>query len=259
MEDNDGGIGMVGQQIERLTAGAAKTQILSTSGEPGGYYYLIGPDGKAVLTLAKASWHSEALESPGEMNGFIKQRLSAEGALKNPAVFYSEKRIVLVYDFDERRDRAQCELVTSSQYATLQSVAGKAMTQKDFIRMLRVTFRGCLSDGNLLTSLRNINWGVNESGTANIQHGQESLGRQLIAQVQGISVIPEELQLTVPMFENHPFRCSIQCAIDIDAQARTFAITPFPQELRKALESTLDDILIGLSAEGFPPAFRGTV
>ncbi len=248
----------IGEQIERLVKNNEMFEITASNLEPPGYYFVRNPGGKAELVKAKPSLHCEKIESPVEMDKFIAQRMGAK-ALLNPAIFYDEDAVVLAYDIDDRRDFAICNLQRSSQWNKLQQVANKAMPQKDFIRLLRVDFRGCLADTSLLNLLRGVQWTANDSGQTNIQHGKESLGRQITSQVQGVDVIPEELALTIPVFENHSFRVRVQCAIDVIVDSRSFGITPFPQEMHNALESALDDILLQFSKEGYPPAFRGEV
>lgn len=252
-------LGKLGEQIERLVVDAAVAKMSNADREPDGYYYLQQPKADAELILARPKWHGETLESPLEMEKFIADRLEKDFLKGDPAIFYGETAVVLAYDLVSRRDFARCTLQPSSQWMALVQNANKPMPQKDFIRLLRVTYRGCLADGNLVSTLRNIKWNNSDAGESAVQHGRESMGRQIIAQVQGIDVIPEEITLTIPVFENHAFRTRIQCAVDVNAEARTFSLTPFPQEMHNAMESTLDDILIGLTKANFPPAFRGTV
>lgn len=249
--------GNTGAQIEKLVRESVKTTTFTTNHEPSGYYYIVGPDGNASLQLGTPDWHKETLDSPKEMENFIIQR-KKDGAFDNPALFYNEQQLVLCYDINDRRDRTVCKLEPSQQYTKLSEIAGKILPQKDIIRLLRIIFRGCLGDSGILNLLRNIKWSVNDGGDSQIQQGRESLGRQIIQQVQGVEVIPEELALTIPMFDNHPTRQRIECAIDVAVESRGFSITPYPQELRKAMEQTLDDISIQFAKEGYPPAFRGT-
>lgn len=247
----------IGQQIERLTRESIKTSTLNAPG-PTGWYYLVDPQGKAELQLAKPPWHNECLESPKAIEEFIADGIKKQ-KFADPAIFYGIKGVVLYYDRNDRRDIASCPLPFSTQYCTLRDRNGQYMTQKDFIRMLRVTFHNSLADGGLLNILSKIRWEQNANGSSEMTHGKESLGRQLIASVQGIDVVPDELTVVVPMFENHPYRASIKCAIDINVEARTFSLTPYPQEIQNAFENTLEDIRFGFTAEGFPPAFRGGV
>jgi len=249
-------LGALAEHIETLVEAAAETTMMQPLHEPGGYYYLKQPGKDAELVLANPPWHREVIESPVEMEKFIKERM---GDFKKPVIFYGDKSIVLVYDFNTRRDVAKCDLVPSSQWNALVKLTGVSRTQKDFIRDLRVVYRSCLADTNLIANLRGIKWDNRDGGDSNLQHGKESMGRQIINQVQGVDVIPEEISLTIPVFENHTFRTRIQCAVDVNPESRTFALTPFPQELHNAMEAALDDILLGLTKTDFPPAFRGSV
>lgn len=255
--DGCDGIGTVGAQIERLVQDSLKSSIVAAPLEPAGYYYFQNPAGEAALTLAKPGWHGERLASPTEMLTFVRRRI-ADKALKNPAIFYNENTIVLAYDADDRRDVAVCKLVASEQWATLVRIGGKHVAQDELVRLLRIVFRGCLSDNRLLALIREIKWAIDTGGGNSVQHGRESMGKQIVATVQGVDAIPEETSITIPVFDNHTFRAKIDVAIDINVRNQTFALIPFPQELHNAMESALDDILIQFSAEGLPPAFRGS-
>lgn len=252
-------LGQLGQQIQQLTEESLTASLMNAPQEPEGFYYLQQPKAlAAALTLAAPKWHAERLESPAELAKFIQDRIDRGILNGDPAIFYGKESVALVYNLITRRDVATCILKPSAQFLTLTKQAGVCRSQKDFIRDLRVIYRNCLSDNSLINNLRGIKWGNSDTGGAEIQHGKESMGRQIINQVQGMDIIPEEITLTLPVFENHPFRTTIQCAVDINPEARSFALTPFPQEVHNAMENTLDDILLGLDKDKFPPAFRGS-
>jgi hypothetical protein len=137
---------MIAEAIEKLQSlanDAKKTSILPVAEEPKGTYYLVGPDGKAELKVAAPGWHGEKLATPQQLADFVADRKR-----ENSVVFYNETGIHFVYDRDDRRDGAYCNLLISPQYAYLSSPCA-AMKQSDFIRLLRIQFRGCLGDSNL--------------------------------------------------------------------------------------------------------------
>jgi hypothetical protein len=242
-------------KISALATAAQKTTTLAVNQEPAGYYYLIGPDGKATLTEAKPGWHAEKLATPAQLRDFIKGTTMGEGAL-----FYDEQRVTYVYSLDDRRDRATCDLKKSPQYLWLETAAAKpvVLSQRDFIRTLRVLFRGCVGESNLLPLVRDLKFTGASEGAGNIQHGRESIGRSITNAVTGQSAIPEEVALTVPVFENHPLRARISCALEVVPQDQTFQLIPYPLEVHQAMDAALADVVATLKADGVPTSYNGS-
>jgi len=250
------GLGQALQLVAEQAKATVRTAVIGNVQEPTGYYYLIGPDGKAELKLGTPTWHSEKLANPDEMKSFVKERHSLNSS---GIVFYDNAGITFVFDREDRRHRATCQLRISPQYAWLlhSESAGRRMTQSDFIRELRISFRGCLGDGNLLALLRQLKFANSADAAAAIQHGRESIGKQILLSVTGESAIPEEMALNIPVFDNFDRRTRVMCAIEIFPQEQQFRLTPYPQELKRAMDETIESIAFLFEGDDMPPAFRG--
>lgn len=249
--DSEGMAGAVEKIAELATAGI-KTTTFTHESERKGVYYVVGPDGKAVKTLADPAWHHERLGTPAELVRFIEEHKGESGV-----VFYGEASVVYVYDINDRRNVAVCELKTTLQYGWLLNPTG-AMRQTDFIRLLRITLRGCLPpDSGLLSLVRNLKFNVTTDGGGTVQHGRESIGRSLKAELTGEGSIPEEVRLIVPVFQNHPFSALVTCAVELAPQEQTLQLTPYPMEARRAMDEALADIAERFAGDGMPPAYRG--
>lgn len=246
------GIALAIDKVAELTRAAKRNpQILPIAQEKKGTYLLIEDD-KVTTALAGADWHNETLATPDEMVRFV-----AASKGKQSAVFYDDAGIIFVYDLGDRRDMASCALRLSPQHQWVLKPAGP-MRQQEFIRLLRITLRGCLSpDSNLLGIVRNLKFSAAADGGGNIQHGRESVGRSLQAQVTGESAIPEEVTLMVQTFDNVKVARPIACAIEVNPQDQTLQLTPYPMEARRAMDESLAILAESFEGDGMPPVYRG--
>lgn len=248
-------------KVTELTKAGMRVELIAAQGEPAGHYYLMKPDGSATLTLAKPAWHNEKLATPADLREFIKEQANLEGApLANHLLYYDDQRIIFVYEQDDRRDRATCDLRKSPQFAWLEGASKNPATldQKSFIKTLRVLFRGCLGDSNLLALVRQLKFSNAAEGAGNIQHGRESIGRSISAAITGEAALPEDVYMQVPVFENHPFRARVACALEVMPQDQTFQLIPYPLEVQQAMDAALADVVNTLKGDNVPPAFRGS-
>jgi hypothetical protein len=189
-------------KVKELTEAAMRVELTPATGEPAGHYYLMTPDGKAALTLAKPAWHAEKLATPADLRDFIAH---LGGTAGDDLLYYDDRQVVYVYEQSDRR---------------------KFSSAAD--------------------------------GAGSIQHSRESIGRSINAAVTGEAALPEDVWLTVPVFENHPFRARIACALEIMPQDQTFQLLPFPLEVQQAMDTALADVVNTLKGENVPPAFRGS-
>jgi hypothetical protein len=241
------------EKLQQLTSAAAKTTVFPVDVEPKGTYYLVGPDGKAELKVAAPGWHGEKLATPQQLADFVADRKT-----ENSVVFYNETGIHFVYDRDDRRDGAYCKLLISPQYSYLSS-ACSAMKQSDFIRLLRIQFRGCLGESNLLPLAKNLKFTNDQAAAGQYEQGRQSLSRGVVAQVTGADAFPEEVTLTVPVFENFEMRTTIDCALEVMPMEQQFKLTPFPLELSAAMNETLVAIAGLFTGKDMPPIYKGAV
>lgn len=243
-------------KVAALALAGKRVEIVPAVGEPVGFYYLVKPDGTATLTEAKPARHSEKLATPAQLRDFIKGTIVDTDGL----LYYDDKQIVFVYEQGDKRDRATCELRKSQQYLWLENASRTppSMDQKTFVKTLRILFRGSLGDSNLLTLARSLKFSATGDGVGIIQHGRESMGKNIASALTGDSALPEDVFLSVQVFENHPFKTRVACALEIAPQDQTFQLIPYPLEIQTAMDSTLENITEALKVECVPAAFRGS-
>jgi len=248
--------------MERLINEAQQTTIMDAKDEPNGYYYLLAPKQPPVLKLAQASRHAEILATPSELAEFAKEAIAKWKTAKPDAAFLvSMDRIAFVHSIADRRDLAICPLTLSQQYQKLAAFekGGTALTQRDFISLLRVTMRGNVVSSGLLPLIRTIKFDQGSNGTTSIQQGSEQMGRQIFNKVMGTDAIPEEFQLDIPIFEEYRIVQRVDCALDVDVTTQRFGVTPFPQQLQQAREVTMQSLVSYFQKEVQIPAFMGRV
>ena len=250
------GIGQVGEQIERLTRDAIQPAVISAPGQPNNAYYLINKSGVAELITPAPKGHSIVMESPAALLELVNRNIKDQfTAMPSPVVFVNPRTVVLYTDINARRDSAGCALVESEPLMWLKESSARPYSQADIVRILRIIFRGCAASDGVLSLIRNLKFDCNTSGEAEVQHGRESMGRQINASVRGIDAIPEELVLSVPAYRNYGYRASITCAIEISVLEKQFRITPYPGELDRAISEAVGFIQSDFSK--IIPAFLG--
>lgn len=168
-----------------------------------------------------------------------------------PEVWYSAESITLLTG-EELRNRAVMKLERSLPFRVLMGLEKDSapLTQKDIVRTLRVTFRGCLGHHpNLVAILSKVDFKATATINGEVGHGKASLGKQLAGEVTGAGAIPEFVTLQVPVFSNLPFRDilqSVECALEPDPQSGMFRLIPVPGDLELAIDTTLAEIRMRL-------------
>lgn len=254
------------KEIERLANAAQTLRTLALPGEPTGKYLIVSPDGTYTAHEPSRPLHGEVLASPAELRQFI---LSLRNSVQPPEadmVFYDEARVVYVYDFQQRRDRAVCPLAKSETMRAVEGLVGHhTFSQREIVRLLRVTLREGFDNPGLLQMLREVKWTNAGEAGASLQVGRESLGRQVVQAVVGVDAMPDEVALYVRVYEGLPYRATVRCYLEADVGAQRFTFVPFPGEIRAAVDVALGQIHeTELSSgsgkhESMPPAFRGRV
>lgn len=243
-------------EIERLTKEACIGREIKFAETPAlpGIVFIHQPDGEIEEREKPRGLYKTKLDTPAAFVAYVK-----EVAEKNTdgTIFYTETGLVYVFGDDFAKDRAVCPLTLSPQFKQLAAIAGKPMSQAQFVRLLRVDFNGCVGSEGLLPLVRNLKWSAGSESSGNIQHGRESMGRSITAEVRGEAAIPEETYLVIQPWENFPFATRVDCAIEIDAANKTFALTPYPLSMRKAIDAGVEQIAELLTAKDMPPAFLG--
>lgn len=164
----------------------------------------------------------------------------------SPVVWINGESVVLVTNDADRRDSVTLPLVKSHQFATLiRLVKDPELDQTEMIRLLRIDLAGAAGRAELLAAIRKLKWRTAVSGDANIQHGNESMGKMIENEVTGGGSIPESVLVTCPVYQNHGERDNsfgILCDLEIVASDQAFRFKPIPDEIERVTEAALAGI-----------------
>lgn len=155
-----------------------------------------------------------------------------------PVIWITADNITLVWDDADRREFATLALGISEPWAKLRELAGGkcAADQKAVLRMLKFDFRNCLQQVELIPALSKINFRKNVEGYGDIQHGKESMGRQIASEVAGVGEIAEAFDVICPIYKeplDAACKAQVSLSLEIDAEAQRFRVQPFPGELEQ--------------------------
>lgn len=161
-------------------------------------------------------------------------------------VWIGADAVRLVLNDADRRDVVTLPLVKSPQFTTLEKLAATPqLDQQQVIRLLRVNLPGIERRLELLSIIRKIKFRQSTSGEDDIQHGKESLGRAIEAQVTGSGDIPETVIVTGPIYCN-PGEREQSYAVGLDLEIlpteQKFRLCPLPDELDRATRDALQSI-----------------
>lgn len=157
-------------------------------------------------------------------------------------VFYNEESIdYLETPHDLRGIHARLPLTPTEPWKFLKEK--KWLSQKDFVRALRITMRGTMETDSLLKAARIVTVNNGAIGTGNVQTGKQSISREILNEVKSKdSDFPEEQRFTLKVFNEVDCKISVTCAIEIDTDKASpeFRLTPYPNEMEEAMTQTLD-------------------
>ena len=244
-------------KVEELVKKGNRTEIVSVVGvgEPSHVYYLRNGD---ELTRMEAEspviGHvTSTLETLADKAAdVVKDEGFVEGEPSNAQIWVDRSGVVLLLDGD-RRDKVTFNLTLSEQLVKLSQIIGTRFTQKDFVFLLRTTFRDCLTlAGDLLPIVRKVKFSNNQSGESEVKHGSSSIGKSLTAEITGTGTLPEYVNIALPVFSQagvQSVRSVVSCALEPDAATCTFQLVALPGQIEQAVgdgENQVRAKLLGL-------------
>lgn len=245
-------------RVVELADQARQPYVMQVDQEPNHVYHLVHADGTVV--------RREAAPPTRDHRAFDLETLAAwvEAGSGSSVTWYCREGVVVLLDDDSRRDRLRLNLTRSQQVQQVVNLAQNKpwLKQKDFINLLRVSLHGCLSKaGALLSMARQVKFRQLAQAEQAIHLGKASLGKRIESELHGAEAFPEQVVLSVPLWENLPLPPQdVLCALDIDSATESFQIIPLPGEVEAALragEVSLRERLAELLPDG-APLYYGT-
>lgn len=243
----------------REAAGAkGKVDLVDLPGDKTSFG-IVRPDGTLEIQERLPQPRNIALstvESVAEFYTHASENLDYDEA----SIWYAENKIAIVLDDGPdgaRRSLACCTLENTGEWDALLLAGENWYPQKQFVRLLRNTFGQCATDSSrrLLHTSRIVAFSQSVAGHGKIEHGRESLGRDIEADVRSeAGDIPEEITLNVRIFTD-PYttaRHEIRCLVDVNAREGTFNLSPLEGDLNDAIEAETARIVDRLKQTGGP-------
>ncbi len=157
---------------------------------------------------------------------------------KFPVVWHDDSGVALLTDDADRRDAVTFPLTPSERFETLAMLAEDKPTfdQAKFIRLLRVDLG--LDNLKIVAKFRRLDWSLSDDGGGDVQHGANKVSKSVMAKVQGIDELPDELDVQVPVYQQTGERQTyiVKCAIEIDTLNRLLQLVPLPDELERVID-----------------------
>lgn len=233
------------KEIQETAVKAARKQVVCPDAEPSHVYFMLNESGEYERTLAAARPRRHQFDKIDDLLLFSRDRDNPHEAV--PTIWCSADGVELLLDSNDRRDSAFIRFDLTA-LARAVAVAGPTICAprdpKAFLRLLLVTLAGALPpESTLVALIRDTKWSVGSSGNANVQHGKESMGREVEAEVSaGAGAIPEQVLLSFPLFKGLTQRVTINCALEIDPHDQTLWLTPFPDACDNEIDRVVSEI-----------------
>ena len=261
MSENGTKMNIAGDALALIQETAVKAALPATvplNAEPNHIYGVV-KEADIEPRLARPHPRDHYLDSVASLVEFVTATVKGRHTIDNlaavperagPVVWLDDQIITVVVDDGTRRDKAVLKLPVTPQFENLQR--GENLTphtQAEFVRRLRVDLAGTLPAGSkLLELVRRIKWGSGGETVGELQHGKESMGREISAQCNGTTAFPEEITLAVRVYNvpDIPAREAVRCAVEIFPHEQRFALTPLPMQLPDAVAKVLAALYLDL-------------
>ncbi len=238
--------------IQETAQKAQKAQLLDIRGDGRTAYVQL--DGKLQMVPIEPAPRNHLVCSLADLLAFAERCRDDDTA--DPVVWPANDEVVLIINDADRRDRVTFSLEQSEPFEALWTLRKSRPTPLDlrsFIRLLRITLG--LDNQRVVDQFRKLEWKLQDGTSAEVQHTKESMGKAIMAEVQGVDDLPDELVVQVPVYRDAGERTPIDiaCAIEIDARNQTLELMPLPGEVERALQLAQADIQ-GRLMSALPPA-----
>lgn len=258
------------QQIQRTAIEAADAKIVRIPGDE--RRVLVQHIDKLQEYDVPPPLRKHVVHSLDDLIEYAKQvatLVDADGG-PHPVVWHGTRQVVLVVDDGDRRDTVTFPLTHSGRLNRLSQLEREktSFDQKRFVRLLRIELG--MANDPIVAKFRKLDWKVADDSTGNVQHGKDRMGKAIQAEVQGVDELPEEISVSVPVYQEAGERQEyvVRCAVEIDPINQLFFLIPLPEEIQKAIDNAQADIerrlLDGLLVEGMVespatiPVYYGT-
>ena len=216
------------EKLRKYAADANNPYRLDVHGVEGKTYFAL-KGGEIKSFEHTAPKRSAALE---DVESFCSYLLT-EG--DGPAVFSTGNGPIAYLNADDRTEEARLGLLETDIYQSVCKLAGqpRSFDVKALVLALRFEFAGCV-DESLETVFSRIDFERKSSGRRTVEHGNESLGRSVEANVQQRDDVPRSITMKFKLFRNGgltDISAEVKVGVYIDVDAEKIVLHVMPDEM----------------------------
>lgn len=237
------------REIAEIVKDGQKLAVTTVPAEPAHIYYLSKPDGTVNKVEAELPAVNDKLADPYEMLSYLKDFERRAIRATDGLIIASNTALEYRYELKGSFNRAAVPMHLTAGWQAVSNLwnngQGTAMSQADLYRLLRVTLKGTLSQGNSLPNIvRAMKWESGSSVESTIDQSRKTLGVSLASEVKardGVA-IPESFEVTLDVFKNFSLPVTINIDLDTLPDRKQFLLTPYPGEIERSMQKTLEEI-----------------
>ncbi len=170
--------------------------------------------------------------------------IAAYGATDDASIWIRPDCIVAKLDGDVLVDEVRLPLTYDVPLLRLMELEQEKLTQQGLIQLLRHELPGVVGAESLLACVRKIRFRSGVAGHADIQHGRESLGREVENEVTGAGDIPEDATVECRVYCNprETRTYTVRCFLQVFPETQQFTFRPAAGELHEIRTQAIEDI-----------------
>ena len=181
------------------------------------------------------------------------------GSRGEGSVWHHEEAVIFILNDSDRRERITLPLVFSEHWVILQKIPS-AITQRDFVRLLRHDLAGCLPD-TLLPAISKIEVATSAGQRNEINPGRERGSREFAVDLANSGEIPEQFFATLSVYATaglrQPRRIKMSLDYTLPPAQVTFQVAAMPDELEVAMQDAQAELHKLLCEAIEIPVFHG--
>lgn len=167
----------------------------------------------------------------------------------DPEVYYGARKVTILCDRVDRRDRFDVPLCPTEKFLTIQDLARNdkfSADPREMVKFLRSKLGPGAVPQALIDALRVMTFSRRSSTALSDAHGRDSLGSQVDAEVAGAVPIPEEFTVELDVFSNPGYRkithATVQLGVNLNMQQEQVELFVLPDELQIAMDFACSEI-----------------
>ena len=250
--------------IQETAVRASEPLAIKVPGDLAHVARFLKRDGEVVTVQAAPPDRGHRLNMIADVIEFAKAvslGLHGGGDAPKPVLWIGAHRVCVLIDDWARWDYAALTLRHTPQYDSLVVLEDAVpISQRDFIRLLRIDLDGCLpAQSNLIELVRSLKFSSAGQVESTLKTQRESMGKSISAAVEAASTLPEEITLNVRVYDVHDLqvRRPVRCAVEVFPHEQAFRLTPLPMELHTARETELAELFERIDDAVLCPVYRG--